>query len=106
VPLSFETLVLAGVVWCAGATSFGSYMAARILTGFFASVASGGALMFIKDIYFFHQHARKIKMWVSAFILSPFLGPLVMALIIAGGPASGSTWPWGSQLLLSLLVSP
>ena len=70
-------------------------MAARILNGFFGSVAAGGGLMFIKDIYFFHQHPRKINLWSTALILSPFLGPLVMAAIIADGPVTGSTWPWG-----------
>jgi hypothetical protein len=71
--LFFETLALATAAWCAGATSFESYMAARILNGFFGSVAAGGGLMFIKDIYFYHQHARKINLWATALILSPFL---------------------------------
>ena len=93
--LFFEALALVTSAWCAGATSFESYEAARILNGFFGSVAAGGGLMFIKDIYFFHQHSRKINLWSTALILSPFLGPAVMAAIIADGPASGSTWPWG-----------
>lgn len=78
----FETLALATSAWCAGATSFKSYETARILNGFFGSVAAGGGLMFIKDIYFFHQHPRKINLWATALILSPFLGKLPLRALL------------------------
>ncbi|KAL8740153.1 MAG: hypothetical protein Q9190_007116 [Brigantiaea leucoxantha] len=57
-------------------------MAARILNGFFSTVAQGGGLMFVKDIFFFHEHARKINIWSAFFILSPYLGPLLAAFMI------------------------
>jgi hypothetical protein len=38
-------------------------MAARILNGFFSTVSQAGGLMFIKDIFFFHEQARKINIW-------------------------------------------
>lgn len=75
--------------WCAGATTFESFMAARILNGFFSTVAQGGGLMFIKDIFFFHEHARKINVWASFIILSPYFGPLIAAFII-----STQKWQW------------
>ena len=54
--LNLFTLVALGTsAWCAAATSFESYMAARILNGFFSIVAQGGGLMFIQDIFFFHE---------------------------------------------------
>ena len=37
----FITLALATSAWCAGATTFQSFMAARILNGFFSTVAQG-----------------------------------------------------------------
>jgi hypothetical protein len=39
--------------------------------------------MWIKDVWFFHEHARKINVWSTAIILSPFLGPQFMAAILS-----------------------
>lgn len=56
-PILFWWLVMALVtaIWCAAAQSFKSFMAARILSGFFSTVAQGGGLMFINDLFFFHE---------------------------------------------------
>lgn len=54
---------LATAAWCAGATSFESFMAARILNGLFSTVTQSGGLMFIQDMFFFHERARKINIW-------------------------------------------
>lgn len=48
-----------------------------------------GGLMFLKDMFFFHEHARKINLWQSAVIVSPFFGPLFAAFIIAK-----ESWYW------------
>jgi MFS family permease len=74
-PVLFYFVIFAFLTaaWCAAATSFNSFFAARILNGFFSTVAQGvsvfplildsfansenqGGLMFIKDIFFFHEH--------------------------------------------------
>ncbi|KAL6244298.1 hypothetical protein RBB50_008540 [Rhinocladiella similis] len=83
-PILFYFLVLATAtaVWCAAAQSFESFMAARILNGFFSTVAQGGGLMFIYDMFFFHERARKINIWAAFIILSPYFGPLFAAFII------------------------
>jgi hypothetical protein len=69
----FVIIAFLTAAWCAAATSFNSFMAARVLNGFFSTVAQGvghvhsiyswmkltytqGGLMFIKDIFFFHEH--------------------------------------------------
>src|SRR4051812_11442002 len=54
-PVLFYFLVLAAATaaWCAAATTFESFMAARILNGFFSTVSQGGGLMFIFDMFFF-----------------------------------------------------
>lgn len=85
----FAFTALWTATWCTGATTFESFMAARILNGFFSTVAQGGGLMFIKDIFFFHEHARKINIWASFIILSPYFGPLIAAFII-----STQKWQW------------
>ena len=45
--------------------------------------------MFIKDVFFFHDHARKINIWASFIILSPYFGPLFAAFII-----TTQEWQW------------
>ncbi|EJT98923.1 MFS protein [Dacryopinax primogenitus] len=83
-PTLFWFLVMAfwTAAWCAGSNTFNEFMAARILNGFFSTVAQGGGLMFLKDLFFFHEHARKINIWSSFIILSPYFGPLIAAFII------------------------
>ena len=58
-PVLFWFLLLAcgTAIWCAAATGFQSFMAARILNGFFSTVAQGGGLMFIQDMFYFHERA-------------------------------------------------
>lgn len=69
-PVMFYFLVvaLATAIWCAAATTFDSFMAARILNGFFSTVSQGGGLMFIQDMFFFHERARKINLWACVFL--------------------------------------
>jgi MFS family permease len=50
VALLWQALALGTAAWSAAATTFPSYMAARIVNGFFCSVGQGGALMWIKDV--------------------------------------------------------
>lgn len=89
-PVLFYFLVIAAATaaWCAAATDFESFMAARILNGFFSTVSQGGGLMFIFDLFFFHERARKINIWSAFIILSPYMGPLFAAFIITTQP-----WP-------------
>ncbi|OAX82072.1 hypothetical protein ACJ72_03585 [Emergomyces africanus] len=102
----FTVIATATAVWCTAARSFESFMAARILNGFFSTVAQGGGLMFIKDLFFFHEHARKINIWSSFIIVSPYLGPLFTAFII-----NTQIWQWAfgvysimTALCLALIV--
>ncbi|GES66485.1 putative MFS transporter [Aspergillus terreus] len=85
----FTILAVGTAVWCTAAQSFESFMAARILNGFFSTVAQGGGLMFIKDMFFFHEQARKINIWSGFIVLSPYLGPLLAAFII-----NTQKWQW------------
>ena len=89
VTLIFQAVMVGTCAWSAAATSFDSYLAARIINGFFCSVGQGGALMWIKDLFFFHEHPRAINVVEFSIILSPYLGPLVAAFVV-----SGTTWRW------------
>lgn len=58
-PTLFWFLVMAlwTAAWCAGSQTFDQFMAARILNGFFSTVAQGGGMIYIQDIFFLHEHA-------------------------------------------------
>lgn len=89
----FTVMALWSIAWCAAPASFDQFMAARILNGFFSTVAQGSGLIFINDVFFVHEHARKINIWSFFIILSPYLGPLCTAFII-----SRYNWNWAFWL--------
>lgn len=45
--------------------------------------------MFIKDMFYFHDQARKINIWSAFIVLSPYMGPLFAAFI-----TSTQIWQW------------
>lgn len=49
--------------------------------------------MFIKDLFYLHEHARKINIWAAFVVLSPYFGPLFTAFII-----STQKWQWAFGL--------
>ncbi|KAK8034658.1 hypothetical protein PG993_009653 [Apiospora rasikravindrae] len=106
-PVMFYFLVvaLATAIWCAAATTFDSFMAARILNGFFSTVSQGGGLMFIQDMFFFHERARKINLWASFFVISPYLGPLLAAFMAAAKPWPVPFWVYVAETGLALILT-
>lgn len=45
-------------------------------------------------MFFFHELARATNLWVSFFILSPYLGPVVAAAILSSNPEKITLWRW------------
>lgn len=64
--------------------NFEVFYASRALHGFFLTSGQTIAVAFIKDIFFFHERARKIGLWALLYITSPFWGPLVGNFIVGG----------------------
>ncbi|KAJ5923773.1 MFS transporter [Penicillium verhagenii] len=87
--LIFQAVMLGTCAWSAAATSFHSYLAARIINGFFCSIGQGGALMWIQDMFFFHQHPQVINYVEFSIILSPYLGPMFTSFIV-----TAVSWRW------------
>lgn len=85
----FQYIAFATCAWAAAVTDYKSFEAARVLNGFFESAGQCGALMWIKDIYFFHEQPRKIDLVELAIIISPYAGPLIASFIIYK-----PTWNW------------
>ncbi|KAI9690986.1 MAG: hypothetical protein M1822_008606 [Bathelium mastoideum] len=87
--LVFQSISLATCAWGAAATSFESYEAARILNGLFESCTQGAGILWIKDIFFFHEHPRFINILEFPVILSPYLGPLISSFVVYK-----TKWQW------------
>lgn len=64
--------------------------------------------MWIKDMFFFHEHPRKINWLEFPIILSPYLGPLITAFIVYKVEWQWSFWTctvlWGIGVLLIFLL--
>ena len=85
-PVLFWTQ-LAGVLFtlgCAVTHDFDTFYGLRALMGFTLTAGQAIGLAFIEDMFFFHEHARKIGLWAALFLLSPYCGPFFSNFIIAG----------------------
>lgn len=56
----------------------------RALVGLVAQAALTSGLAFIQDMFFFHEHTRKIGIWAAVFLFAPYFGPLWGNFIVAG----------------------
>ena len=36
----------------------------------------------VHDMFFFHERARKVNLWVFSFLIGPFLGPFISGFLI------------------------
>jgi MFS family permease len=85
-PLMFWAIV-AGTIFTLGCTlapNFNTYYAMKALQGFTFTAGQTSGLAFIQDTFFFHEQARKIGIWTSFFLASPYFGPLFANFILAG----------------------
>ncbi|KAJ9502160.1 hypothetical protein H2202_002224 [Exophiala xenobiotica] len=75
------TIALFMSVFAAAAPGWISYIVARCLLGFFVTAPQVVGLSMLHDMFFFHEHARKIGIWAGTFIFSPYLGPFLSGII-------------------------
>jgi len=101
----FLTASVLTAIWCAASTTFESFMAARILNGFFSTVSQAGGLMFIYDMFYFHERARKINIWAGFIIVSPYIGPCFAAFMIATNPWPVPFWVYSAMSALALILT-
>ena len=89
------------------APNFPVHYAMRTLQGVTQSTGQTIGLAFVEDLFFYHEHARKIGLWYAIFICSPFLSPLFANFII-GKTENWHTIFWctlaWSALLLTLIL--
>lgn len=61
-----------------------TYYVTRVVQGLFSNAPPSIAIAFIRDMFFFHERARKIGLWTTLFIASPYFGPLFGNFMLAG----------------------
>lgn len=85
-PVLFWSTLLGTICMAASAAapSFAVWYGFRVLTGFTLTAMQVVGLACLHDLFYVHEHARKIGIWVSAFILVPYLGPFLVNFMISG----------------------
>ncbi|KAJ9602183.1 hypothetical protein H2200_013303 [Cladophialophora chaetospira] len=85
-PTIFWTAVIAAFLNLGVALSpdWQTYYVTRVVQGLFSNAPPSIAIAFIRDIFFFHERARKIGLWTALFIASPYFGPLFANFMLAG----------------------
>lgn len=68
---------------CAVTDSFPVYYGFRAMMGLTLTAYQVVGLACVKDMFYHHEHARKIGIWAAIFILSPYLGPFLANFMIA-----------------------
>jgi len=61
--------------------------------------------MFIYDMFYFHERARKINIWAGFIIVSPYIGPCFAAFMIATNPWPVPFWVYSAMSALALILT-
>ncbi|KAH7882827.1 MFS general substrate transporter [Phlebopus sp. FC_14] len=90
-PVLFWTqlLALAFLIGATFAPNLPTFTVMRCLAAFFGTCPQVTGLYVVTDIFPFHLHARKLNVWTSGFIISPFLSPFAFGFLVAR-----ANWRW------------
>ncbi|KAF2442058.1 MFS general substrate transporter [Karstenula rhodostoma CBS 690.94] len=78
-------LNLIACVWSATATSYGSFLGARILTGTGAAANESIMNVVVADMYFLHERGRYIGTYFWCYFVGALLGPIISGAIAERG---------------------
>ncbi|OJA17473.1 hypothetical protein AZE42_03918 [Rhizopogon vesiculosus] len=73
----------------------------RCLTAFFGTCPQVTGLYIVADIFPFHLQARKLNIWTSGFLISPFLSPFAFGFLVA---RTSWRWAYGIGSMYSAIV--
>ncbi|KAI1621291.1 major facilitator superfamily domain-containing protein [Exophiala viscosa] len=68
--------------------TYETFFAMRVLSAIFLTASQTVSLALLKDIFFFHERARKIGLWAALYTASPYLGPQLGSFVV------GKTLDW------------
>ncbi|GIC87809.1 putative MFS transporter [Aspergillus udagawae] len=82
------------LVWCVTATSFSSLLAARCVQGFAGAAGESIVPEIAADIFFLHQRAAMMSIYVILISSGSAIGPLVNSLMVQYLPSSWRAFLW------------
>ncbi|GFF57529.1 uncharacterized MFS-type transporter C1271.10c [Aspergillus udagawae] len=82
------------LVWCVTATSFSSLLAARCMQGFAGAAGESIVPEIAADIFFLHQRAAMMSIYVILISSGSAIGPLVNSLMVQYLPSSWRAFLW------------
>ncbi|GFG17848.1 hypothetical protein IFM5058_08693 [Aspergillus udagawae] len=82
------------LVWCVTATSFSSLLAARCVQGFAGAAGESIVPEIAADIFFLHQRAAMMSIYVILISSGSAIGPLVNSLMVQYLPISWRAFLW------------
>ena len=80
------------------APSFRVWYFSRIMGGLFLGPGNTVGLLLIEEMFFLHEHARKIGLWLSFYTCAPFFAPLLGEFMIS------SLGDWRTSLWLTFAI--
>lgn len=110
IPVLFWTTFLgaAFTIGVALAPSYPVFYGMRALQCVNQGVGSAIGLAFVKDMFYYHEHARKIGIWYALFLCSPYFGPLFSNFMLARlgdwRPAMWLVFAWAASLTVLIFL--
>ncbi|KXJ85341.1 major facilitator superfamily domain-containing protein [Microdochium bolleyi] len=94
VMLSSMALLFSALIWTAKATTFNSLLAARCVTGFASSAGESIVPGVVSDIFFLHERATMMAVYVVLTSGATAVGPLVAAFMVGYLPGTWVDFSW------------
>ncbi|EAU38173.1 predicted protein [Aspergillus terreus NIH2624] len=82
------------LVWCATPTSYPSLLAARCLQGFAGAAGESIVPELVSDVFFLHQRAAMMSIYVILISSGTAIGPLINSLMVQYLPSTWRAFMW------------
>ncbi|KAJ6632242.1 MFS general substrate transporter [Mycena sp. CBHHK59/15] len=96
-----QLLAFGFLIGCIFAPNLNTFSAMRCIAAFFSTAPQITGLYTVTDMYPFHLQARKLSLWASGFIMSPFLSPFFLGFLVAH---ASYKWAYAVGAFYSLIV--
>ncbi|KAF8190668.1 MFS general substrate transporter [Mycena galopus ATCC 62051] len=96
-----QLLALAFLVGGIFAPNINTFSAMRCIAAFFSTAPQITGLYTVSDMYPFHLQARKLNLWTTGFLISPFVSPFLLGFLIAH---ANYKWAYAVGAFYSLIV--
>ncbi|KAJ7800511.1 major facilitator superfamily domain-containing protein [Mycena olivaceomarginata] len=102
-PVLFWSQLLALAFLTGGifAPNLNTFSAMRCIAAFFSTAPQITGLYTVADMYPFHLQARKLNLWTTGFMISPFVSPFLLGFLIAH---ANYKWAYAAGAFYSLVV--